>query len=669
MTSSSDPLGLRTFDVFDTALTRLVGSPKTVFVLLGRRLVREGRLSYAPRQFAQERVDAEHRARMNSKSQEISLSDIYRELLHVHSFSDDDVAWFCRAELEIEERLLRAVPEIQRIAERERRAGRRIAFVSDTYFPHESVAKWLTRNGVLKDGEVLWTSSKELRTKATGDLFRLVAQSSGVDLANWRHRGDHPVSDVSVPRRIGIGGELFSDCHLNRYETMMDARSENTDGLTSLMAGAARWTRLSIAEESASRRHLRDIAADVGAPVLFAFVSWVLRRARDEGLKRLWFVSRDGQIMLRVARPLAAKLGMDVELGYLYGGRQVVNLAGLETVDDVALEWILGGAGAVTIADLLDRVGLHLDDVRTPLGRYDVPLTGKIPWSKVESLKHFFQDAQVSEQVLRAAERQRAETRDYFASCGLMDGERCGIVDIGWRARVFRAIGKIIGAEHAARHTGLYFGLLGRPNPPPPGRLAAFLFDHGQDPPLGVGQDIPGLTGLMEIFCQADHGQVLSVNRLGAAYQPILRTPINSCGPTWDIALFQKAVETFAETIDLEGAEDLDVDLRGLCEELLRTLLTQPTIDEARTLGGVLFTDDQTGSMSEPLAAPYGLGDCRGAFRSGEWPQKSFNWWAAGARTLTPPLVRACLSTARKLHPVRELPVVRALRALAHRGR
>lgn len=669
MNSGSESSGLSTFDVFDTALTRMVGSPKAIFLLLGRELARQGLLNLSPQQFAKLRVDAEHRARLNSSAQEIGLHEIYRELRHSHPFSQDDVESLCRVELQMEERLLRAVPEIQAAVARERSSGRRVAYVSDTYFPQERLAEWLSRHGLLKTGDVLWTSSSELRTKATGDLFRQMALSPGVDPANWRHLGDHPTSDVSVPRSLGIDSSLFGSSHLTRYERIMEEHSEATDGLTSLMAGAARWTRLSIAANSPPRTQVRDIAADVGAPVLFGFVSWVLRKARDEGLKRLWFVSRDGQIMLRVARPIAAKLGIDVALGYLYGGRQVVNLASLEKVDETALDWILGAAGAVSVASILDRVDLRIDDVSEQLKRYELPLVGKIPWDKVPDLQRFFQDAEVSDLVITKAQSRRADLRDYFASCGLMNGDRCGIVDIGWKGRVLRAIGNVVGPDHAANLTGLYFGLFGRPDPPLPGRLLAFLFDRSQDPPLGAGHDIPCLTELMEIFCHADHGQVTGVERRGETYAPTLRTPNNSCGPTWDIDLFQRAVERFAESIDLEVAGDTEVDLRSLCEELLCTLLTQPTTDEAQTLGGVQFTDDQAGSMSEPLAAPYSVTDCRAAFLSGQWPRKSFNWWTIGARTLTPPLIRACISTALRLHPARNLLVFRTMRDLIRNRR
>jgi len=254
--------------------------------------------------------------------------------------------------------------------------------------------------------------------------------------------------------------------------------------------------------------------------------------------------------------------------------------------------------------------------------------------------------------------------REYFSSCGLTNGDRCGIVDIGWRGRVFKAIGKIIGAEHAARHAGLYFGLFGRPEEPPPGRMHAFMFDRGQEPALGLGHDIPCLTELMEILCQADHAPVLGVERRGETFEPILRAGTNSCGPTWDIPLFQRTVKTFMETIDLSAVRDLNVDLRGLCDSLLRTLLTQPSRAEATTLGGVDFADDQTGSMSETLAAPYRLSDCWAAFVGGEWPRKSFNWWTIGAQELTHPLVRASIGVARRLHRGRQLFLWRALRSL-----
>src|SRR5882762_8619962 len=70
---------VRSFDVFDTSLTRLVGRPSAVFFLQGHVLVCRGLWKASAEQFAAARLEAERRARHNAGGQEVTLKAIYRE--------------------------------------------------------------------------------------------------------------------------------------------------------------------------------------------------------------------------------------------------------------------------------------------------------------------------------------------------------------------------------------------------------------------------------------------------------------------------------------------------------------------------------------------------------------------------------------------------------------
>jgi hypothetical protein len=71
--------------------------------------------------------------------------------------------------------------------------------------------------------------------------------------------------------------------------------------------------------------HLRavdEVGRWVAAPLLVPYVLWLLSDARERGLGRLYFVARDGQVLLAIARRLAPRVGFDGELRYLYGSRR-----------------------------------------------------------------------------------------------------------------------------------------------------------------------------------------------------------------------------------------------------------------------------------------------------------------------------------------------------------
>jgi len=637
---------VRSFDVFDTALVRLVGHPTAVFLLLGTILARTGRLELTPEQFAALRIQSETNARRATATEEVTLDLIYRQVAFALNLAEDQIAGFIQVELELEQALFRPVRATQESVRREREMSRRVFFISDTYFPAEMVRRWLESFGLATPQDRLFASSASGVTKASGNLYREVMKEENLQPRRIAHTGDHTCSDVAVPRSIGIQAEHFPHCALNAHERIMEDGAAATAGISSLFAGASRWTRLSGDGADADATARLELAASVAGPVICAFVLWVLQRAKAHGLKRLLFVARDGQIMLKVARIIAPKIGVDLEMSYIFAGRQVVNLAGLKAVDEPAIDWIVETAAILSIDDILDRVGLKQTDVAAELEKYRLPLSGVIGPANVEALRQFVADPNVTSRILQAAAARRGELQRYLASCGLMDEHQCGVVDIGWRGRVFRAIAEIIGERHAFRHTGFYFGLFGKPSAAIARNMEAFLFQVDDDGVRGSGHDIPVLAYAMEIFCQADHGPALAVRNDGSGYVPVLRSPENGCGPTWNVRQFQTDIESFANALAVDTAYYSPVDLRGMCDRLLRLLLTKPTVRMARILGDFHYNDDQNGARSQPLATAYGLRDAWTILRSGSFPKKSLAWWEGGALALTRPWIRKTLRLA-----------------------
>jgi predicted HAD superfamily hydrolase len=89
-----------------------------------------------------------------------------------------------------------------------------------------------------------------------------------------------------------------------------------------LVAGASRLARLRIEARNQSERSLRDITASVVAPQLVDFVNWTLSEAIRRGLKRIYYLSRDGQVLKLLAEKIKSARGLDIDLRYLYTGRQ-----------------------------------------------------------------------------------------------------------------------------------------------------------------------------------------------------------------------------------------------------------------------------------------------------------------------------------------------------------
>lgn len=637
------PMGIASFDVFDTCLIRLVGRPESLFLLLGASLRKMNIWPETNGEFAFARQEAERRARRNRRSQEVQLSDIYAEMAHMFALTHELINQIETAECALESILLRPVAPAAQLVADARQQGKRVAYISDTYFPPPLLEDWLTRHGFLapQQGDQIVASCVEGATKASGDIFPKLLSQWLMAPSQLQHTGDNEQSDVRIPARLGVMVRHFTSTYLSRYEREMECHAAGTGGLASIFAGTSRYLRVCKlpAEAQGALATQAELACQVAAPVLAAFVLWVLRRAKHLGLRRLLFVSRDGQVMLRIARPIAAKLGMTIEMDYLYAGRQVVNLGGLHQVDAAAIEWITESAANISTEELLKRVDLNSQDLASLIQAYGLNNPDMKGRTRIEAIRRFLMDPQVTALILASAQRRRSLLKDYYSHCGLMSGESVGIVDIGWKGRVFKAIAEIIGSEAAALHTSFYFGLFRRPDPAPAGRMEAFIFDTWPERNLGAARDLPIIANLMEIFCQADHGQVMSVEPDVGGYQPILRNQENYCGAHWDVSLQQKLLEDFARELPVEFVGAIDSDLRAMCHNLLDLLLNRPTRGEAVLLGSFPYNDDQNGAVMHPLVVGYRIRDLRRAFVSGEWPELSTPWWLAGARRLTHPLL------------------------------
>ncbi len=96
----------------------------------------------------------------------------------------------------------------------------------------------------------------------------------------------------------------------------------------------------------------------MAAPALVGCVFWMLREARLRGLRRLRFLSRDGQVFYELTRRLAAALGVSLDLEYVYSSRLTWSLAATPPDRLSAAPWLLNSFMKSNAADVCARLGL-----------------------------------------------------------------------------------------------------------------------------------------------------------------------------------------------------------------------------------------------------------------------------------------------------------------------
>lgn len=632
------------FDVFDTLLTRTVGDPHAVALLLGRRLAQSGRIAGDAAAFARQRRMAEERAFILVDG-DPPLARIQEELARALGRSGM-AAELAREELALEQRLLRCVPGAKEMLCAARERGERVIFVSDTNLTEAELSGLLEAHGLRLPGESVFASSALGTSKARGTLFPHVARELGVRPRSIDHRGDSAVADVRNARMSGWRCEHRAHATLNRYEQALGGHAVATGGLASAMAGASRLARLRSPGHTAHERSLVEVAAGVAAPVLCGWMLWVLRRAVQDGLTRLYFVSRDGQVLLDVARRLERRLKTGIELRYLHGSRQAWMLAGV--ADPEKLEALNDDRDHRSVTSVAAALGLEPAQIVSllPTGlRPEAEWERDLSRAERKQMSLLASLPAVQQLSVARAAQQQSVLADFLRQEGLQDASTAGVVDVGWRGRTTRALA----------------GSLTRAEMPVPGRF--FFFGLGDDAHRVVGPDLvphleayyydraaghgfvdhpANLTACIEMFCAADHGTVTGYERSDGAVVPTLAQ-----SPTavlqWGLPPVRAAIAAFVDVLELDDElVDRHADVRPALSDVLRLFWEQPAPQEVEAWGAFPADVDQAHSRTVPIAKPVRLGEVVQTARAGRiqlratfsWPAGTAQASGAGARRL-----------------------------------
>lgn len=195
-------IGVMSFDIFDTLITRPMQRPTDIFRYMQRNA------PIVPEDFPEMRVRAEALAREAARGNECTIQEIYGVLSTFNRYSPALCQSLCSMELETELRMCIPRKEGARLLERASYLDVRIILVSDMYLPVERISRMLCKCEIKNFSEI-YVSSDVRRSKYSGDLYRYVRRMEELPYRSMLHIGDNPVSDVIVPRNLGMHAAYF----------------------------------------------------------------------------------------------------------------------------------------------------------------------------------------------------------------------------------------------------------------------------------------------------------------------------------------------------------------------------------------------------------------------------------------------------------------------------
>jgi predicted HAD superfamily hydrolase len=605
------------FDIFDTVIVRNFARPKDLFWELGRRIQKANLTSMPPEEWMKVRIESELEARNISSHGEVNIQEIYECLVTKINWSSEVMLQAIEREIELELEVLRPVPEVKQQIDRLRQEDREIIYLSDMYLPKEVIEKLLRKNKIWNDRDRLYVSNDLRLNKASGKLFTYCLERESIDPKQLYHQGDNISADVIIPQKLGINTQHFVTTRLNRYEESISQSDLLPLKFRSLLAGASRIARLQAPEKlERQEKIIWQTTTAVVAPVLFGFVCWCLTEARKMGIKRLYFVARDGQILLKIAKIVQQKWNYDdIDCRYLYGSRQAWHFPAIEKIGKVELDWICDPTHFLSIESVCQRVNLKPEIIEDILQKYELPKEvwhNNLDLKQRERLQNIFQEPKVCESIVSLAREYRQKSIGYFQQEGLCEDIPWAMIDIGWNGRLQQSLTKLLksAAIYPERGvTGFYFGLAKKLKADERDSLFAYFYD------AQINTDKDNLCRYRELFellVAADHGgtKEFDLNTEGK-YTPILRSSTNDRALAWGLTIQQKATETFAEILTelLEPSEVIDRNFIAASEILLASFINNPTVEEANIYGSFSFAEDQNETKFYQLAPKYQLID------------------------------------------------------------
>ena len=319
---------LASFDIFDTALIRKSFSPESIFHILANRLF--GKDTEQASEFAQWRKNVE-KCLWKTKPN-YTIKDIYSELPS-GLFPSYTADYIMAQEMETESEYLIANEEIKIIIDKYRGQGFQIAFISDMYLPTSFLKEVLKRNACFVEGDLLYVSCEEQARKSSGELYCKIQNELKPE--EWFHFGDNHNSDVRIPKKFHIRSS-----HIDTTKHGFECQNMSQE-----VSAILRACRLRLGNSS-----LATLSVHYVATIYVPYVKWVLSEAQKRKIRRLYFISRDAYIHMRIAETLPHD---DIELRYLFVSRK--SLSDVEESQNLRKYLLQDG--------LLDNISTALVDV------------------------------------------------------------------------------------------------------------------------------------------------------------------------------------------------------------------------------------------------------------------------------------------------------------------
>jgi hypothetical protein len=307
-----------------------LGKPKDIFLLLGNYLFHKKLINCTPIHFANARSEAETTAWDKANVKEVTLFQIYKELAYILHLNKELTGELMVMESTLQWMVLKNLPDDLARKNLNLSSLKNQKITKKTFYGNFNFEEHPDKNSF--NGTQSFISLFDAEYKA---------HTKYIDINNY--------TDL---KRTEV--ELFS-LPYTRYENILNNYVWETGGLSSAMTGASNLERLYMQAAEADNNALIDVAAGLIAPTLVSYVLWIYNRSKALKLNRLFFFSKDGFLLYKIAGILKKKLHIDLELILISGSK---SLEEVTEPDNVAIVSIFNDTHQPEIENFIKSTGI-----------------------------------------------------------------------------------------------------------------------------------------------------------------------------------------------------------------------------------------------------------------------------------------------------------------------
>lgn len=353
-------------------------------------------------------------------------------------------------------------------------------------------------------------------------------------------------------------------------------------------------------------KHTADFRFDNIGQILLDYVCWILHEADKRGIKRLYFLARDGYLLYKMASKICAEQSLSIECKYLYCSRMALRLPSYHLIGEEAYELLTLGSYRPTMRSLLERLQLSSSQRAAVYKALGCPMEQEDSQMNYSEFAVFTQRLKNCPLYRRLVQEKSAqaypEAVGYLKQEGLLEQDCAAIVDSGWTGTMQRSLRQLLeSAGFKGKIVGFYFGIFQfQKREPADGEFCCWYFD----PASSVLNKLLFSNNLFECLLSAPHGMTLGYAKEGASYVPVLNpAPAPNMLRLIEFQISSVLDYTQKQSSSINVKSFQPKAARRRSERLVRRLMAWPTQEEAQFYSQFLFCDDVADNHLLSLAA------------------------------------------------------------------